>query len=88
MEADQGGNVTIIPDKGYAIDKVTVNGQEVSVPADGKLTGLKPTDWFYDSVKAIVEQELMNGTGSFGPDDPITREQLAAMLARFCQRER
>ena len=106
---------------------------------------VKPGDWFYDSVKAVVEQGLMNGTGqttfapdmdtsramiatiiwrladspepkaaltypdcvadswyakavawcseqgvvkgygngSFGPDDPITREQLAAMLYRY-----
>ena len=172
VEADRSGNVTITPDKGYVIDKVTVNGKEVPVPADGKLTGLertdkvvvtfkeipsvtvdsfadvKPDDWFYDSVKAIVEQGLMNGTGettfaptmttsramivtilyrlagepampeanwgypypdvdaeayygtavywarlhdvaigydngNFGPDDPITREQLAAMLYRY-----
>ena len=169
VEADRNGNVTITPDKGYEIDKVTVNGKEVTVPADGKLTGLKrtdkvvvtfkevsavtveqfsdvkPTDWFYDSVKDIVEQGLMNGTGettfapslttsramiatilwrlagspepgteptypdcvkdswyakavawasgqgvvkgygngSFGPDDPITREQLAVMLYRY-----
>lgn len=171
VEADRNGNVTITPDQGYAIDTITVNGKEVTVPADGKLTGLtrtdqvvvtfkevptvtveqftdvKPTDWFYDSVKTIVEQGLMNGTGettfapttdtsramiatilwrlagspapkaeltypdcvrdswyaravawaaensvvkgygdgSFGPEDPITREQLAVMLWRYAQ---
>lgn len=171
VEADRNGNVTITPDRGYVIDTITVNGKEVTVPADGKLTGLtrtdqvvvtfkevptvtveqftdvKPTDWFYDSVKTIVEQGLMNGTGettfapttdtsramiatilwrlagspapkaeltypdcvrdswyaravawaaensvvkgygdgSFGPEDPITREQLAVMLWRYAQ---
>ncbi len=171
VEADRNGNVTITPDKGYEIDKVTVNGQEVTVPQDGKLTGLKrtdkvvvtfkevptvsvdqftdvkPGDWYYDSVKTIVAEGLMNGTsdttfspaldtsramiatilwrlegspepkggltysdcvsgswyakavawasesgivkgygnGNFGPEDPITREQMAVMLWRYAQ---
>lgn len=171
VTADRNGNVTVTPDKGYVIDTITVNGKEVTVPQDGKLTGLKrtdkvvvtfkeapnltvdsftdvkPGDWFYDSVKDIVEHGLMNGTGettfapslttsramiatilwrlagspepkaeltypdcaadswyaqavawaseqgvvkgygdgSFGPDDPITREQLAVMLWRYAQ---
>lgn len=168
-EAERGGHVTITPDEGYEVDKITVNGKEVEPPKDGKLTGLKgsdkvvvsfrkvpavtvdqfddvkPGDWFYDSVEAVAEQGLMNGVsdtafaphmttsramiatilwrladspepgaaltysdceadswyakavawgaregvlkgygnGSFGPGDPITREQLAAMLWRY-----
>lgn len=38
------GTVTILPDEGYQIGKVTVNGNEVKVPETGKLTGLKRTD--------------------------------------------
>jgi len=110
-----------------------------------RFVDVRADDWFYDSVKSIVEQGLMNGTdethfsprldtsramiatviwrmagspepkaalsypdcvagswyakavawaseqgvvkgydnGSFGPNDPITREQLAAMLHRY-----
>lgn len=109
VEADSKGNVTITPDKGYQIDKVTVNGKEVTVPADGKLTGLKRTDkvvvtfkeipnlavdqftdvkakdWFYDSVKAIVEQGLMNGTGetTFSPNLTTSRAMIATILWRL-----
>ncbi len=112
-----------------------------------QFTDVKPSDWYYDSVKTIVAQGLMNGTseatfspdldtsramiatilwrlegspeskaaltypdcvagswyakavawaseqgvvkgydsGDFGPDDPITREQLATMLWRYAQ---
>lgn len=42
--AVSGSTVTITPDKGYRIEKVTVNSKEVDIPADGKLTGLKPSD--------------------------------------------
>lgn len=44
VDADYKGNVTITPDEGYRIEKITINGKEVEIPADGKLTGLKPTD--------------------------------------------
>lgn len=44
ISASTDGSVTITPDAGYEIGKVTVNGAAVSIPANGKLTGLKPTD--------------------------------------------
>lgn len=44
VEAKRDGSVTITPEEGYQITKITVNGKEVDIPADGKLTGLKLTD--------------------------------------------
>lgn len=44
VTSDLGGTVTITPDDGYQIEKITVNGKEVEIPADGRLTGLKPSD--------------------------------------------
>ena len=38
--AGNDGTVTITPDEGYKIGKITVNGEEVAIPADGKLSGL------------------------------------------------
>ena len=38
------GAVTITPDEGYRIGSVTVNGEEVEIPADGILTGLDSDD--------------------------------------------
>lgn len=44
VEATDDGTVTITPDAGYQIEKITVNGEEVDIPADGKLTGLDAND--------------------------------------------
>ena len=39
------------------------------------------------AVRWAVQQGVVNGygNGKFGPDDPITREQLAAMIYRYAQ---
>lgn len=42
--AQSSGVVVITPATGYKIAKVLVNGQEVTIPADGNLTGLQPSD--------------------------------------------
>jgi len=44
VKADRDGSVTITPDEGYQIEKITVNGKAVEIPEDGKLTGLKSSD--------------------------------------------
>lgn len=44
VTASSNGTVTITPDEGYEIAKITVNGKEVAIPADGKLTGLTKND--------------------------------------------
>lgn len=43
-----------------------------------------PEHWYYTSVSAAVEAGIVNGypDGSFRPDAPVTREELAAMLIR------
>ena len=53
------GTVTITPDEGYQIAKITVNGKEVDIPENCKLTGLKRTD------KVVVSFEKI-------PDGPPT----------------
>ena len=49
--AGNDGTVTITPDEGYKIGKITVNGEEVAIPADGKLSGLDK------NVKVVVTFE-------------------------------
>ena len=44
VTVSSNGTVTITPDEGYEIAKITVNGKEVAIPADGKLTGLTKND--------------------------------------------
>ncbi len=43
-----------------------------------------PGDWYYGAVGAGLSGGLLSGysDGRFGPDDPVTREQLASMLGR------
>ncbi len=99
------GTVTITSDNGYQIEKITVNGQEVEIPADGNLTGLKPTDkvvvtfaeifprftdvapdaWYYDTVKYAVEHGLFYGTSdtAFSPGNAMTRGMLTTVIYRM-----
>lgn len=45
------------------------------------------SDWFADAVGWAASKSFMGGysNGRFGPNDPITREQLAAILYRYAQ---
>lgn len=44
--------------------------------------------WYYDAVAWAAESGVVEGygDGKFGPDDPITREQLAVMFWRYMGR--
>lgn len=46
---------------------------------------VKPFDWFANAVSWSFAQGVMHGysNGNFGPNAPITREQLAAILYRY-----
>lgn len=48
-------------------------------------TDVKPTDWYAQAVAWASECDLVKGTGNgkFSPNDPVTREQLAAILYRY-----
>ena len=43
--------------------------------------------WYGEAVRWAASEGIVNGYGSnsFGPDDPITREQMATMLYRYAQ---
>ena len=48
-----------------------------------------PTAYYGEAIRWAASEGIVGGYGGgvFGPDDPITREQLAAMLWRFAQTE-
>lgn len=101
------GTVTITPDEGYQIAQITVNGEAVAIPADGKLTGLDANDtvvvtfeeaaaalpfadvandaWYADAVQYVYEKGMMNGTSAtmFQPDATTTRGMIVTMLYRL-----
>lgn len=56
-------------------------------PAAIAFHDVSPDAWYADSVTAAVRAGLVSGyaDGTFRPDHPITREQMAAMLARAAQ---
>lgn len=44
---------------------------------------LSPEDWYYSAVEAVVEANLVSrGAGRFRPQEPITRQEMAQMLAQ------
>jgi hypothetical protein len=45
---------------------------------------VKGDEWFAEAVEALAAEGIVSGRddGSFGPSDPVTRAQLAALLAR------
>ena len=51
----------------------------------GTFSDIQPDAWYVSSVAWASRNGVVNGydDGRFGPDDPITREQLAAILYRF-----
>ena len=52
---------------------------------DASFSDVKTTDWYYDAVKYIVGNGLMNGVGNgrFAPDSPMTRAMLVTVLYRY-----
>ena len=57
---------------------------------DGSLShfpDVQEEDWFYDYVMIAQHNEVVSGyvNGSFGPDDAVTRAQMAKMLVRSLQ---
>ena len=44
--------------------------------------------WYADAISWAAGEGIVSGYGdTFGPNDPITREQLAAILYRYAQNE-
>ena len=112
VSASSNGTVTITPDEGYQIDSVSVNGKEVAIPANGKLTGLDKNDkvvvtfanipdeqpedrelftdvaegaWYAEAVQYVYENGMMNGTSEtmFSPDETTTRAMIVTILHRL-----
>lgn len=50
---------------------------------DSPFSDVSHGSWYYDAVAAASDLGVMNGygDGTFGPDDPLTREQFATIIA-------
>lgn len=69
-------------------ETVTVEATFVPRSQTMPFFGVWPNDWCYEAVRYVNSRGIMGGygDGSFRPDAPITREQFAAMLTRFCEK--
>ena len=46
-----------------------------------------PNEWYYSAIKWASANNIVSGysNGKFGPNDPVTREQLAVILNQYCK---
>ena len=56
-----------------------------ALAADSTFSDVKTSDWFYDDVRYVCENGLMNGTGSgtFSPKATTTRGMIVTILYRM-----
>ena len=56
---------------------------------NGQFADVQEGTWYADAVKRVSEKGLMNGYGDgrFGPNDPVTRAQLAVVLDKLTKGE-
>jgi hypothetical protein len=61
---------------------------EKSAGAGSAFVDVAIGDWFYDAVLWASENDIIGGygNGSFGPNDPLTREQFVVILYRHAQK--
>ena len=54
---------------------------------DAPFSDVKPTDWFYDSVRWGVKHNIFKGypDGTFRPNQNVSRQEFAIIISRFLQ---
>ena len=80
--------VTKKPDGTYTFQqpdgkvKIEVAYKRMETPWNNPFTDVSEGDWYYEAVRFVQERGLMNGysDGRFGPDDTLSRAQLAQIL--------
>lgn len=68
---------------------VTILYRHAGSPAAGarNFTDVAQGAWYTDAIAWAAENDIVNGygDGTFGPNDPITREQMATILYRYAR---
>ena len=91
-----GGMMTGVSDSEFAPEATTTRAMIVSMlarmenvtsAADAGFTDVAADDWYATAVNWAAANGIVNGISddTFAPNDPITREQLAAMLMNYAQ---
>ena len=90
------GLMTGVSDTAFAPEATTTRAMIVSMlarmenvtsAADAGFTDVDASDWYATAVNWAAANDIANGISddTFAPNDPITREQLAAMLMKYAQ---
>ena len=80
--------VMVKPDGTYTFQqpdgkvKIEVAYKPIETPRNNPFADVSEDAWYYKAVRFVQEQGLMNGysDGRFGPNDPLSRAQLAQIL--------
>lgn len=69
----------------FAAVLARLDGADLSVNTATNFSDVADGAWYADAVRWAASRNLIGGygTGQFGPNDPLTREQMAAMLHKY-----
>lgn len=86
------GELTFSPDtaitrKDFLAALGRLSGEDISSYKTSSFTDVKDTDPAMGYIEWAVKNKVVSGygNGKFGPEDPITREQMAMMLANYAK---
>ena len=67
--------------------QVMFNIEKGTAPADGSFTDVAADAWYADAVNWAAANGIVDGygDGKFGPEDSITREQMAVLLYNYAK---
>lgn len=73
----------------FATLLVRFKGYETKDVKNNIFKDVKPNAWYYNAVMKAYEEGIIKGKGEniFAPNEPITREEMAVMLARLIDSE-
>ena len=67
--------------------QILYNLEKGTAPAEGSFTDVAANAWYADAVNWAAANDIVNGygNGKFGPEDSITREQMAVLLYNYAK---
>lgn len=72
----------------FATLLVRLKGYDIKDAKNEVFTDVKPNAWYYNAVMKAYEEGIIKGKGDiFAPNESITREEMAVMLARLINSE-
>ncbi|MEA4813291.1 MAG: S-layer homology domain-containing protein [Oscillospiraceae bacterium] len=65
-----------------------LSGDDLSGYTTSSFADVRPSDWYFKAVQWAYEKGIASGAdGKFNPNDIITRQDIAVMIARYAEKE-